>query len=102
MRPRPRQRRLDGLAEYEMAAHQPHRLPRGGAYRWHAEPFRQPPQRALRGLAGLYHPRRHAEHPGRRIDQERAGFGLVMDEVALAELVLDELVGGAGIGYPQQ
>ncbi len=27
---------------------------------------------------------------------------LVMDEVALAELVLDELVGGAGVRHPQQ
>ncbi len=102
MRPRPRQRGFDGLAEHEMAAHQPHRLPGRGAYRRSAEPLRQPPDRALRGLAGLNHARRHPQRPRRRVDQKRAGFGLVVHKVALAELVLDELVGGAGIRHPQQ
>ena len=46
-------------------------------------------------FAGLDDARRHAERPGRGVDEEGAGFGLVMDEIALAELVLDELVGGA-------
>ncbi len=85
-----------------MAAHQPHRLPGRGAHGGNAEPFGQPPDRSIRSFAGLDHPRRHAERPGRRIDQEGAGFGLVMHEIALAELVLDELVGGAGIGHAQQ
>ncbi len=97
-----RQRRLDGFAQHEVAAHQPHRLPRGGAHRGRAEPLGEPADRALRRLAGLDHPRRQAERPGRGIDQEGGGFGLVMDEVAFAELVLDELVGGAGIGHAQQ
>ena len=66
------------------------------------EPLRQPPDRALRGFARLNHARRHAERPRRRVDQERARLGLVMDEVALAELVLDELVGGAGVRHAQQ
>ena len=85
-----------------MAAHQPHRLPCGGAHRRNAEPFCQPPDGAVRGFTRLNHPRRHPQRPRRRIDQERAGFGLVVDEVALAELVLDELVGGAGVGHAQQ
>ncbi len=101
-RMRPRQCSFDGLAEHEMAAHQPHRLPCGGAHRRNAQPFCQSPDRSLRGFAGLNHACRHAQRPGRRIDQEGAGFGLVAHEVALAELVLDELVGGAAIRYPQQ
>ena len=85
-----------------MAAHQPHRLPRGGAHRRRAKPLHQPADGAVRRLAGLDHPRRHAERPGRGVDQEGARFGLVVDEVALAELVLDEAVGGAGIRHAQQ
>src|SRR5215510_7473117 len=46
--------------------------------------------------------RRRYEHPRRGIDQEGARPGLVMDEVALAELVLDELVSGARVRDPQQ
>ena len=85
-----------------MIAHQPHRLPRRGAHRRRAEPFCQPPDGALRGFAGLNHARRHPQRPCRGIDQEGAGFRLVMDKIALAELVLDELVGGAGIRHAQQ
>ena len=85
-----------------MAAHQPHRLPRRRAHRRRAEPLGKPAERALRRLAGLDHPRRHAERPGRGVDQEGRGFGLVVDEVAFAELVLDEAVGGAGVGHAQQ
>ena len=102
MRLCPRKCCFDGLAKHEVAAHQPHRLPGRGAYRRDAQPFRQTPDRSFRGLAGLDHPRRHPQRPCRRIDQERAGFRLVVHEVALAELVLDELVGGAAIRYPQQ
>jgi hypothetical protein len=39
---RARQRRLDGFAEHEVAAHQPHRLPRRGAHRGQADPLGQP------------------------------------------------------------
>ncbi len=85
-----------------MAAHQPHRLPRRGAHRWSTQTFGQPADRALRRLAGLDHARRYAERPGGRVDQKRARLGLVVDEIALAELVLDELVGGAGIRHAQQ
>ena len=60
----PGQRGFDRLAEHEMAAHQPHRLPRGGAHGRHAQPLGEPPDRALRGFARLDHPRRHAQRPG--------------------------------------
>ena len=99
---RPLERGLDGFAQYKMTAHQPHRLARGGAHRRQAESFGQPADGACRGLAGLDHARRHAERPCRRIDQERAGAGLVMDKIALAEPVLDEAVGGPGVRNPQQ
>jgi hypothetical protein len=99
---RPRQRSLDGFAQHEMAAHQPHRLPGGGAHRGNPEPLGEPPDRALWGFAGLYDARRHPQRPCRGIDQEGAGPGLVVDEVALAELVLDELVGGAAVRHAQR
>ena len=101
-RMRPLESGLDGLAQHKVAAHQPHRLPCGGAHRRRAEPFCQSSDGALRGFAGLNHPRRHPERPGGSVDQEGAGFGLVMDKIALAELVLDELVGGARIRHAQQ
>ena len=85
-----------------MAAHQPHRLACRGADRRRAQPLGQSSDRALRGFAGLDHPGRHAERPRRGIDEKCAGSGFVMDEIALAEPVLDELVGGAGIRHPQQ
>ena len=78
------------------------RLPRRRPHRRRAQPFCQPSDGPLRRLAGLDHAGRHAERPGRGIDQERARPRLVMDEIALAELVLDELVGGAGVRNPQQ
>ena len=99
---RPLEGCFDGLAQNKMAAHQPHRLPCGGAHRGHAEPLCQPADGALRGFAGLDHARRHPERPGGGVDEEGAGFGLVMEEIALAELVLDELVGGAGVRHAQQ
>ena len=98
----PLQRLLDGLAQHEMIAHQPHRLARRGAHRGRTEPLDEAADGAVGCLAGLDHPRRQAQRPGRGIDQERGGLGLVMDEVTLAEFVLDELVGGAGIRHAQQ
>ncbi len=102
MRLRPRQRRLDGLAQHEMVAHQPHRLPRRRPHGRRAQPLGEPPDGALRRLAGLDHAGGHPERPCRSVDEEGAGSRLVMDEVALGELVLDELVGGAGVRHPQQ
>ena len=102
VRLRPRQRGFDGFAEHEMAAHQPHRLPCRGAHRRHAQPFGQPSDGALRGFTGLYHACGHPECPGRRVDQKRAGSGLVVHEVALAKLVLDEAIGGTAVRHAQQ
>ncbi len=102
LRLRAGQRRFDGFAKHEMAAHQPHRLPRRRAHRGRADPLGEPAQRSLRRLARLDHPRRHPQRPGRGIDQEGRGFGLVVDEIALAELVLDEAVGGTGIRHAEQ
>ena len=101
-RTRPLEGGFDGLAEHEMTAHQPHRLPCGGAHRRHAETFCEASDRALRGFAGLNDACRHSQCPGGSVDEERAGPGFVMDEIALAELVFDELVGGAGVGHAQQ
>ncbi len=101
-RMRPLQCGFDGFAEHEVASHQSHRLPCRRANRRQAQAFRQPPDRALRGLAGLNHPGRQAKRPGRGVDQEGAGFGLVVDEVTLPEPVLDELIGGRRIRHPQQ
>ncbi len=85
-----------------MAAHQPHRLARRGANGRRAEPLDQSPDRALRRLSGLDHPRRQAERPSGGVDQNGAGARLVVNEIALAQLVLDEAVGGAGVGHAQQ
>jgi hypothetical protein len=85
-----------------MIAHQPHCLPRRRPHGRRAQPLGEPPDGALRRLAGLDHPGRHAERPRRGVDEEGAGSRLVVDEVTLAELVLDELVGGAGVRHPQQ
>ena len=51
-------RGFDGLAEHEMVAHQPHRLPRRGAHRRRPQPLGQPSDGPLRGLAGLNDARR--------------------------------------------
>ncbi len=96
------QRLADGLAEHEMAAEHPHRLPRGGADGGHADALGQRAQDALGRLAGLDDARRDAERPGRGGDEEGVRAGLVVDEVALADLVLDQPVGGGGIGHAQQ
>ena len=96
------ERGLDGLAEHKMAAHQAHRLPGCGTHGGNAEAFCQAPDGALRRFAGLNDARRHSERPCRCVDQEGAGFCLVMHKVALAELVLDELIGGPRVGHAQQ
>ena len=51
---------------------------------------------------GLDDARRDAERPGGGGDQERVRFRLVAGEIALAELVLDEPVGGRRVRHPQQ
>ena len=96
------QRLADGLAQHEMAAEHPHRLPRGSADGGNADALGERAQDALRRLARLDHARRDAERPGRRGDEECVRAGLVVDEVALADLVLDQPVRGGGVGHAQQ
>jgi len=100
MRLRPRQRGLDGLAKHEWTAHQPHRLPCGGAHGRNAQPFRKPPIVAIRGFAGLNHARRHSSAHAEALTRNALDFVSWWHEVALAELVLDELVGGARVPAP--
>ena len=92
----------DGLAEDEVAPEHAHRLPRRRPHGRQAEAIGELAQDPLRGLAGVDNARRDAERPGRGVDQEGVGLGLVMGEVALPELVLDEPVGGGGVRHPQQ
>ena len=93
---------LDRLAEDEMIAHDAHGLARRGAYGGQAEALGQVADNAGRGLARLDDAGGDAERPGRGRDQEGVGLGFVMGEVALAELVLDQPVGGGGVGHAQQ
>ena len=65
-----RQRLLDGLAQHEMRAEQPHRLPGRDPHRRQAEPLHEAVDDAVRGLARMDHPRGDAERPGRGRDQE--------------------------------
>ena len=102
MRPAPRQRLANGLAEHEMRAHEPHRLPRGGAHRRAAEPAHQAMENALRRLVGGDDPRRNAERPGRGRHQQGRRMHRVVGEVAGRQLVLDEVVRGRVVGHPQQ
>ena len=97
-----RQCGIDGLAQYEVMAQQPHRLPRRSAHGGKADPLGNQPDGAERRLAGLDHARGQAEGPYRCVDQQRAGFGPVMCEITLTEFVLDEAVGGGGVRDAQQ
>ncbi len=85
-----------------MAAHDAHRLPGRGAHGRHAEALRELAENPFRRLARLDDARRDAERPGGGVDQEGVRAGLVVGEIALAELVLDEPVRGRGIGHAQE
>ena len=85
-----------------MVAHHPHGLAGRRAHGGKAEALGELAQNALRRLAGLDDARRDAERPGRGRDEEGVGLGLMAGEIGLAELVLDEPVGGGGIRHPQQ
>jgi hypothetical protein len=97
-----RQRLFDRLAEHEMRAEQPHGLAGSGAHRRQAEPFDQRLDDAFRRLARMNDARRNAERPGRGRDQQRGRARIVMRPVAGFQLVLDQAVGGVGVGHPQQ
>ena len=85
-----------------MRAEQPHGLAGGGAHRRQAEPLDQRLDDALRRLARMDDARGDAQRPGRSRHQNAVERGVVMRPVAGLELVLDQPVGGVGIGHPQQ
>ena len=66
------------------------------------QPLAEAFEDVLRRLARLDDARRNAERPGRGRDEQRVGFHLVVGPVAGRELVLDQPVGGRGIGHAQQ
>ena len=92
----------DRLAEHEMVAHDAHGLTGGGAQGRHAEAFGERFQEALGRLARLDDPRRDAKRPGGGVDEKSVRRRGMVDEVPLAELVLDQPVGGGGVRYAQQ
>ena len=96
------ERIADGLAEHEMRAKQAHRLSGRRPHRRHAKPLHQRADDPVRGFAGLDDPRGDAQRPGRGRHQERRRPAVVLRPVAGLELVLDQPVGGRGIGNPQQ
>jgi hypothetical protein len=98
----PLQRLLDGLAEDEMTPEDAHGLARRRAHRRQAEPLGELAENPFRRLAWLDDARRHSESPGGSVDQEGVRFRLVVGEVALPQLVLDQAVGGGGVGHAQE
>lgn len=93
---------FDGLAEHELPAeyaHGPaHRLADHGL----AEPAQQPVHDVRRLLPGRHQPPGHHQSEGGGVDEEGLGRTQVPLPVAGAELLLDELVLGVGIGDAQQ
>ena len=102
MRARPVERLLDGLAEHEMRAEEPHRLPRRRPHRRQAEPLCDAVEDRLRRLARMDDAGGDAERPGRGRDQKRVRLDLALEPVPGRELVLDQPVGGRGVGHAQQ
>ncbi len=96
------QRLVDGLPEHEMRAEEPHRLPRRRAHRGQAEPPHDAVEDRLRRLAGMDDAGGDAERPGRGRDQERGRFHVAVAPTAGGELVLDQPIGGRGVGHAQQ
>ncbi len=96
------QRLVDGLPEHEMRAEEPHRLPRRRAHRGQAEPPHDAVENRLRRLAGMNDAGGDAERPGRGRDQKRGRFHVAVAPAAGGELVLDQPVGGRGVGHAQQ
>ena len=98
----PLERRLDRLAQHEMIAHDAHRLAGRAAHRGQADALGETRHDAVRRLAGQDDARGDRKRPSRSRDEQRVGLRLVMSEVALAELVLDQAVGGSGVRHAQQ
>ena len=83
-----------------MAQHA-HRLAGRGAHRRLAEPLHQAEEDPLRRVAGMEDAAGEAERPDRRCDQEFLAVA-VLAPVGSAELVLDQLVLGGGVGHAEQ
>ena len=98
----PRQRFVDGLAEHEMRADEPHGLARRRAQRRQAEPLDDGVEDGLRRFAGMDDAGGDAERPSRSRNQQSRRFDVAVEPAAGRELVLDQPVGGGGIGHAQQ
>ena len=98
MRACARKRLLDGLADHEMQAEQPHGLAGCGPHRRQPEPPDQAFDDGLWRLAGLDDAGRETERPGRGGDEEGVGV-LGLRPVARRKLVLDQLIGSGGVRY---
>ena len=85
-----------------MRADEPHRLPRRRAQGRQAEALDDRVEDRLRRLAGMDHAGGDAERPRRSRNQERRRFDVAVEPAAGGELVLDQAVGGRGVGHAQQ
>ena len=85
-----------------MTAHDAHRLAQRAAHRGQAEAAHHAAQNALRRVLRADQTRGKAERPGGGVDQQLVGLVGAGGKPPLAELVLDQPVGGGVIGDPQQ
>ena len=85
-----------------MRADEPHRLAGRRAHRRQAEAAHDRVEDRLRRLARMDDPGGDAERPGRGRNQHGRGSHLAVEPAAGGELVLDQAVGGRGVGHAQQ
>ncbi len=85
-----------------MRGQEPHRLAGGRAHGGEAQPLDETFQDRIRALAGMDDARGDAERPSRRGNEQRIRFDVVGGPIAGRKLVLDQPIGGGGIGHPQQ
>ena len=85
-----------------MRADEPHRLARRRAQRRQAEPLDDGVEDRLRRFAGMDDAGGDAERPSRSRDEQSRRFDVAVEPAAGGELVLDQPVGGRGIGHAQQ
>ena len=96
----------NGAAHHELLAHDAHGLAHGLADDRLAGARYEAPEIAreigLGVIAEIDHAAGEHQTPGGGIDEQRLGLAEVAPPVAPADLVGDELVGGVGVGDPQQ
>ena len=97
-----RERFVDGLAEHEMRADEPHGLARRRAQCRKPEPPHDIVKDRLRRLARMDDAGGNAERPRRGGDEQRLGSDIAVEPAAGGELVFDQAVGGHGVGHAQQ